>query len=256
MSSRFAVSLTSPARRSPRWAAHQTGGGSDRSALSARLRPRGRGTLGGGAAGTSGHGRPHQAAPAEPPRRQVRRGRGVGRPRTPRGDAVDPGGRRGGHRHRGAPGGPRPRLPEGRGPGPDQDHRRHRPLRQGARGRAEAVRGLLLPLRHPRRGEPDRTLPHRAPAGLEPARALRLLLLPGLHVRVLQRARAHGQGGPRLRGLPGRLHLRRGLLPHRPAGRGARRPGGHRRRRWTSTGPSTPPTAPTRACGSCTPAFP
>ena len=46
---------------------------------------------------------------------------------------------------------------------------------------------------------------------------------------LLQRPRADGQGGPRLRGLPRRLHLRRGLLPDRPDGGRARRPGGQRR---------------------------
>ena len=67
------------------------------------------------------------------------------------------------------------------------------------------------------RGEqPGRALPHRAAAGLAPAGQVRLLLLPGLHVRLLQRPPAAGARGHRLRGQPRRLHLRRGL-PRRPA---------------------------------------
>ena len=158
-----------------------------------------------------------RAAP-EPARRRVRRGRRVGRSRAPRGITLWT------------------RVGDVEGTGTVEvqvardrgfrkvvardlikTSRRERPLREGARDRSQAVRGVLLPLRHPRRGEPGRALPHRAPARLEPAGALRLLLLPGLHVRLLQRPRAHGQGGPRLRGLPRRLHLRRGLLPDRPA---------------------------------------
>ena len=42
---------------------------------------------------------------------------------------------------------------------------------------------------------------------------LRLLVLPGLHARLLQRPRGDGQGRLRLRRLPRRLHLRRDL-PH------------------------------------------
>ena len=194
------------------------------------------------------------AQAAEPARRQVRRGRCVGRPRPARDHALDARGRRRGHRHRRGPGGPRPRLPQGRGPRLHQGERLDRPLREGARGRPAALRGVLLPLRDPRRAEPRRPLPHRAPARLEPAGALRVLLLPGLHVRLLQRPRAPGEGGPRLRGLPRRLHLRRGLLPGGAHRRRPRRPGRRRPRRSTSTGPSTPRTGPTRTCGASMPA--
>ena len=60
---------------------------------------------------------------------------------------------------------------------------------------------------------PGRALPHGAAGRLPAAGALRLLVLPGLHARLLQRARGADRAGPRLRRLPGRLHLRRDL-PH------------------------------------------
>ena len=71
---------------------------------------------------------------------------------------------------------------------------------------------------------PGRALPDRAARGLAPARALRLLLLPGLLARLLQRPRGDGRRRPRLRGLPGRLHLRRDLHVTGDRQRRARRP--------------------------------
>ena len=79
--------------------------------------------------------------------------------------------------------------------------------------RAEGPRAVLLPLRHGDQGRPGRALPDRAAGRLPAARALRLLVLPGLHPRLLQRPRGDGARGPRLRRLPRRLHLRRDL-PH------------------------------------------
>ena len=56
-------------------------------------------------------------------------------------------------------------------------------------GGLRALRAVLLPLLHARRGQPRRALPHRAAARLAPTGEVRVLLLPGLHVRLLQRPR-------------------------------------------------------------------
>ncbi len=78
-----------------------------------------------------------------------------------------------------------------------------------------APRGVLVPLLHARQREPGGPLSHRAAAGLQRDGALRLLLLPAVHLRLLPRPGAAGRRGHRLRREPGRLHLRRGLLPAR-----------------------------------------
>ena len=96
-------------------------------------------------------------------------------------------------------------------------------------GRAAPARALLLPLRDGDAREPRRALPDRAAGGLQRAGAAGLLLLPGLPARLLQRARADGARGPRLRGQPRRLHLRRGLPLARRRDRRARRPIGRER---------------------------
>ena len=46
---------------------------------------------------------------------------------------------------------------------------------------------------HPRLGEPGGPLPHRAPTRFPAARPVRLLLVPGLHLRLLQRACPPGE---------------------------------------------------------------
>src|SRR3954451_2685494 len=53
-----------------------------------------------------------------------------------------------------------------------------------------------------------RPLPDRLAAGLAPAGEVRVLLVRGLHARLLQRLPADGARGRRLRRLPRRLHLR------------------------------------------------
>ena len=87
-----------------------------------------------------------------------------------------------------------------------------------------AAPALLLPLRDARPPQPGRALPDGAAARLQGARPLRLLLLRGLHARLLQRVRAAGGRGPRLRRLPRRLHLRRDLRRRRRRPRDPRRP--------------------------------
>ena len=100
------------------------------------------------------------------------------------------------------------------------------------------------------------------PAGLPRDRALRLLLLRRLHARLLQRLRAAGARGPRLRRLPRRLHLRRDATTPRSA-TGARcattrsasaNPTTPRivreAARSPSTAPSTRSTAATRPCAT------
>ena len=153
----------------------------------------------------------------------VRGGRGVGRP-GPAGDhAVDA--RRGARAQgqRAARGRARQELPARRGPRPRRDEPRQGRQRQGARDGPQALRAVLLPLRDQGRLEPGRPLPH-GPAGRLPSGAdVRLLLLPGLHARLLQRARADGARGHRLLGLPRRLHLRRELPHDRRRHRRARR---------------------------------
>ena len=230
------------------------GGASDgRPALATQVPVRSRRPLGRGAAHTRGpRGPPWPQAP-DARGRQVRRGSPLGRSHAPGDHAVDAPLRGGGHGHRGGPGGSRPRVPQGRGPGAGQDHRRRSPLREGAGDRPRSLRAVLLPLRHARRGQSGRALQDGAAARLPPARAVRLLLLPGLHVRLLQRARPARRGGRGLRGEPGRLHLRRGLLrPRRetacaPTRSASRSPS-------TSTAPSTRSIAATPTCGACTPA--
>ena len=100
------------------------------------------------------------------------------------------------------------------------------------------------------------TLPHPAARRLQAAAADRLLLLPGLRGRLLQRPGGDRQGaGPRPGHLPRRLHLRAPLLP-RP-----RRPGRHDRHQRRRRRPdarrvprrSTTSTRPTRTCRRCTP---
>ena len=114
---------------------------------------------------------------------------------------------------------PRPRggdgqeLPPRGRPQAAADLRGRQPQRQVADHRPQGPRAVLLPLRDGDQGRPRRALPHRAAGRLAAARALRLLVLPGLHARLLQRARGDGARGPRLRRLPRRLHLRRDL-PH------------------------------------------
>ena len=88
---------------------------------------------------------------------------------------------RGAHRHR--PQGPRL-------------HRPH--LRQ----RAEARRGVLLPLRHRGLEVARRPLPHRAAAEVEAAGPDRLLLLSALGGRLLQRPARDRERGRRPGGLP------------------------------------------------------
>ena len=68
-----------------------------------------------------------------------------------------------------------------------------------------------------------RPLPDRAAGGLQRDGALRVLLVRGLHARLLQRLRADGARGRRLRRLPRRLHLRRELPHARGRDRRARR---------------------------------
>ena len=109
------------------------------------------------------------------------------------------------------------------------------------------------------RGLRGRALPHRAAGGLAPDAALRVLLVPGLHARLLQRARGDGQARLRLRGLPRRLHLRRDLPLEAGHGRSATTTSGSptratrtscaRRSRSPTTGASTRCTARTSRCG-------
>ena len=54
-------------------------------------------------------------------------------------------------------------------------------------GHLQATRAVLLPLLHRAHALRDRALPDRAAGGLEAAGQLRLLVLPGLHARLLQR---------------------------------------------------------------------
>ena len=101
------------------------------------------------------------------------------------------------------------------------------------------------------------------PADSERAGALRVLLLRGLHARLLQRLRAAGARGRRLRRLPRRLHLRR-ELPRQGQDRRARRQDrqgptprqpvdrARGRSRSPTTAPSTRSIAPTRPCATCT----
>ena len=83
------------------------------------------------------------------------------------------------------------------------------------RDRPEAGRGVPLPLRHAGRALGRRALPHDRSARLARARADRLLLLPGVHRRLLPRARGPGEAGRRPRHLPRRLHLREGVRDRR-----------------------------------------
>ena len=124
------------------------------------------------------------AQAAQPARRQVRRGRAVGDPDARRRHSLDALSDVEGHgtvelevaRDRGF------HKVAARGlirtsPGPEL-------LGQVAGGEPAPLRGVLLPLHHARVREPDRPLPHGAPTRLAPAGAVRLLVVPGLHVRA------------------------------------------------------------------------
>ncbi len=176
-----------------------------------------------------------------PARREVLQRRDVRRPDAARDHAVDAGRGRRRARRRPARGRARQGLPQGRHAPDDPDARLARPHGQGAARRAAAARALLLPLRDGDAEQPRRALPDRAARGLQRAGAAGLLLVPELPARLLQRARADGPRGPRLRRQPRRLHLRRGLplarrrhrrarRPHRPPARG-RHPRGDLARR-------------------------
>ena len=145
--------------------------------------------------------------------RDVRRGRRLRRPGAARGDLVDADRRPGPQRQRLPRGGARQGVPAPRRLRDDRHRSGSRRQRESPRQRAGGLRAVLLPLRDgddPQRG---RSLSDRAPGGLPPAADVRILLLPGLHARLLQRPRCDGRRGPRLRRLPRRLHLR-GDLPH------------------------------------------
>ena len=208
-----------------------------------------------------------QAARASPRQHAARRpllaGRAVGRSRAGRDHAAHARGRRRRRRPGAARGGARPGLPQGGRPARHPHHAVDPPLGQGARDRPAPAPALLLPLRDARPAQPGRPLPDGAAAGLARDRPLRLLLLRRLHARLLQRVRAAGGGGPRLRRLPGRLHLRRDLRAARRRPRGPRRHdrqaaallphdparGGHPA--GVPRG-STRCTGPIRRCASCT----
>ena len=108
-----------------------------------------------------------------------------------------------------------------------------------------------------------RALPHRAARRLQAAGEVRVLLLPGLHARLLQRPRRDGRRRLRLRRLPRRLHLRRELPLRQGDGPACAttRSAGERRgtptssarpSRSTTTATSTSSTAPTRRCARST----
>ena len=131
----------------------------------------------------------------------------------------------------------------------------HRPR---AHHRPQARRAVLLPLRDQEQELAGRQVPDAAPRRLQAAAEDRLLLLPGLRGRLLQRPGGDGQGGPRPRHLPRRLHLRahattpaRPTAPTRPA-----RTATATSRRSPSTARSTTSTRPTSTCRRCTPPIP
>ena len=146
---------------------------------------------------------------------------------------------------------------------PRRTSRPTRPRTHRSRSRVKGLdphERLLLPLLHAALERPGRALPDRAAApGSKRDRSLRLLLLPGVHVRLLQRPRAAWPRTTRLRRQPRRLHLRRRGLRSAPrASRAAdctTSTAAVSAARSTSTAQRTRSTAATRTCGSCTPQF-
>ena len=97
--------------------------------------------------------------------------------------------------------------------------------------------------------QPDRPHAHRAAPLDRRGAELRLRLLSALRERPLLRPPAPGRGEPRLRGAPGRLHLRRGPPPARSA---ARICPTTRSRRSRTIASATRSTSPIRTCRPCT----
>ena len=139
-----------------------------------------------------------------------------------------------------------PRPFEGGGM-PDASHRRamagvdrrahgpHRPARRragdaGARSlcacrgqRPRAVALVLVSVQGRQRSEPGGAHAHRARGRSDRGSAFRVRVVPALCARLLLRTQASGRRGSRLRGAPGRLHLRRPRDRHHRPGAPARR---------------------------------
>ena len=139
--------------------------------------------------------------------------------------------------------------------------------RQGARHRPQGPRGVLLPLRHRRPTAPSAaSAPRCRPTPA--AGDVRVLLLPGLHARLLQRARRDGRRATSTSSSASattsttRPTTRSRTAPASATTRSARenpqqpghRPRGRHARPTTAT--STRSTAPTRRCARCTRKFP